>query len=191
MLQTVWQEFSKKYNTLFFSAQEKNDALNLQDFSKLAQQYFDYGFIANFTNWEDAFDYVGRKAGEKRTVIIIDEFPFLAAPNPTIKSILQHKIDHEWKEKNIFLILCGSSVSFMVNEVMGYQSPLYGRITGSMEVKAFDYLESAEFFPEYDVADKLIAYGILGGVPRYLSAFDAGKTLKENIIKEIIMPGAF
>lgn len=188
---TILQEFSKKHNTLFFSAQEKNDALNLQDFSKLVQQYFDGGFIADFSNWEDSFDYVGRKAGEERTVLIIDEFPFLASPNPTIKSILQHKIDHEWKEKNIFLILCGSSVSFMVTEVMGYQSPLYGRITASMEVKAFDYLESAEFFPNYDIAEKILAYGILGGVPRYLCAFDAEKSLKENIMKEIISSGAF
>lgn len=123
--------------------------------------------------------------------MIIDEFPFLAEPNPTIKSILQHKIDHDWKEKNIFLVLCGSSVSFMVNEVMGYKSPLYGRITGSMEVKPFDYLESAEFFPEYDTVDKLIAYGILGGVPRYLNAFDPRKSLRENIIHEILKTGAF
>lgn len=188
---TILQEFSKKHNTLFFSAQEKNDALNLQDFSKLVQQYFDGAFIASFANWEDAFDYVGRKAGVQRTVLIIDEFPFLASPNPTIKSILQHKIDHEWKEKNIFLILCGSSVNFMVTEVMGYQSPLYGRITASMEVKAFDYFESAEFFPNYDNTDKILAYGILGGVPRYLCAFDAEKSLKENIMKSIISPGAF
>lgn len=188
---TILQEFSQRHNTLFFSAQEKNDVLNLQDFSKLAQRYFDHGFIANFANWEDAFDYVGRKAGEQRMVLIIDEFPFLASPNPTIKSILQHKIDHEWKEKNIFLILCGSSVSFMITEVMGYQSPLYGRITGSMEVKAFDYFESAEFFPNYDNTDKILAYGILGGVPRYLCAFDAEKSLKENIKKEIIASGAF
>lgn len=188
---TILQEFSRKYHTIFFPAQEKNDALNLHDFSKLVQLYFDNGFIAPFSNWEDAFDYVGRKAADKRTVLIIDEFPFLAEPNPTIKSILQHKIDHEWKEKNIFLVLCGSSVSFMVNEVMGYESPLYGRITGSMEVKPFDYLESAEFFPEYDTLDKLIAYGILGGVPRYLSAFDSQRSLRENIIKEILTSGAF
>lgn len=188
---TILQEFSRKYHTIFFPAQEKNDALNLHDFSKLVQLYFDNGFIAPFSNWEDAFDYVGRKAADKRTVLIIDEFPFLAEPNPTIKSILQHKIDHEWKEKNIFLVLCGSSVSFMVNEVMGYESPLYGRITGSMEVKPFDYLESAEFFPEYDTLDKLITYGILGGVPRYLSAFDSQRSLRENIIKEILTSGAF
>lgn len=188
---TILQEFSQKYNTLFFSAQEKNDALNLQDFSKLVQNYFEHSYIAPFSNWEDAFDYVGKKAEEKRTVLIIDEFPFLAATNPTIKSILQHKIDHLWKEQKIFLILCGSSVSFMVNEVMGYESPLYGRITGSMEVKAFDYLESTEFFPGYEPLDQILAYGILGGVPRYLKAFDPKKTIRENIVREILTEGAF
>lgn len=188
---TILQEFSKKHPAVFFSAQEKNDALNLQDFSKAAQTFFDHGFMADFKNWESAFDYVGRKTSGEKIILIIDEFPFLAGPNPSIKSILQHKIDHEWKDKNIFLILCGSSVSFMVNEVMGYESPLYGRITGTMEVKAFDYYESREFFPEYDAVSQLTAYGILGGVPRYLNAFDPRKSLRENIRDEILENGAF
>ena len=32
--------FAQKYNALFFSAQEKNDALNLVDFSRTIQEYF-------------------------------------------------------------------------------------------------------------------------------------------------------
>lgn len=188
---TILQEFSKNHDTIFFPAQEKNDALNLYDFSKLVQYYFEQGFISPFSGWEDAFDYIGRKSEQKRTVLIIDEFPFLAEPNPTIKSILQHRIDHDWKEKNIFLILCGSSVSFMVNEVMGYKSPLYGRLTASMEVKPFDYLESGKFFPEYTAIEKLICYGILGGVPRYLCAFNPEKSLRENIENEILTTGSF
>lgn len=188
---TILQEFAKRHESVFFSAQEKNDALNLRDFSKAAQQYFDHGFIADFSSWEDAFDYIGRKDSSKRTVLIIDEFPFLAGPNPSVKSILQHKIDHEWAEKNLFLILCGSSVSFMINDVMGYESPLYGRITGSMEVRPFDYFESREFFPNYALEDQLIAYGILGGVPRYLNAFDPEKALKENLMNEVLKNGAF
>ena len=60
-----------------------------------------------------------------------------------------------------------------------------------MEVLPFDYLESAEFFPNYSEEDKMIAYGILGGVPRYLNAFDPGRFLKENIISEILTEGAF
>ena len=188
---TILQEFSKIHKTIFFSAQEKNDTLNLRDFSRLVQEYFDGDFIANFENWEDALSYFGRKAQDQRIVLIIDEFPFLAETNPSIKSILQHKIDHDWKERNIFLILCGSSVSFMLNDVMGYKSPLYGRCTGSMEVLPFDYLESAEFFPNYSEEEKLIAYGILGGVPRYLSAFDPKRSLKENLISEILEDGSF
>lgn len=188
---TILQKFSQKHKTIFFPAQEKNDALNLHDFSQLAQQHFDHTFIAPFSGWEAAFSYIGQKCGQERTVIIIDEFPFLASANPSIKSILQHQIDHVWNTKNIFLILCGSSVSFMINEVMGYKSPLYGRITGSMEVKPFDYLESAAFFPDYDPVDRLIAYGILGGVPRYLNAFDPAKSIRDNIKNEILRNGAF
>lgn len=188
---TILQEFSKTHKTIFFSAQEKNDTLNLQDFSKLVQEYFEGNFIANFENWEDALDYLGRKVQDQRTVLIIDEFPFLVETNPSIKSILQHKIDHDWKERNMFLILCGSSVSFMLNDIMGYKSPLYGCSTGSMEVLPFDYLESAAFFPNYSEEDRLIAYGILGGVPRYLIAFDPKRPLKENLISEILTEGAF
>lgn len=181
----------RTHKTIFFSAQEKNDTLNLQDFSRLVQEHFDGNFVANFANWEDALNYLGRKVQDQRTVLIVDEFPFLAETNPSIKSILQHKIDHDWKERNLFLILCGSSVSFMLNDIMGYKSPLYGRSTGSMEVQPFDYLESAAFFPNYSEEDKLIAYGILGGVPRYLNAFDPGKSLRENLISEILTEGAF
>ncbi|MCQ2913744.1 MAG: ATP-binding protein [Alphaproteobacteria bacterium] len=186
---TILEEFSKRHKCIFFSAQEKNDALNLQEFSKLVQIFFEGMFISCFQNWDDAFDYIGRKSDDK-TVLIIDEFPFLASSNPTIKSILQHKIDHDWKNKKICLILCGSSVSFMVNDVMGYKSPLYGRITEQMQVLPFDYFESAEFFPNYSDEDKVLAFGILGGVPRYLSSFDPNVSLKENVKREILRNGS-
>lgn len=123
--------------------------------------------------------------------MIIDEFPFIASENPTIKSILQHIIDHNWKSKNIFLIICGSSVSFMENEVMGYKSPLYGRATAQLEMLPFDYIDAAKFFPNYSYTDKLIAYGILGGVPCYLNAFDGSVDITANIAEKILGTGTF
>lgn len=145
---TILQEFAKGQPVIFFPAQEKNDALNLQDFSQSLQEYFADAFLAPFPDWERAFAYFGKQAAPRpeKTILIIDEFPFLAAQNASIKSILQHAIDHAWQQQNIMLVLCGSSVSFMVNDVMGYKSPLYGRITGQMEVLPFDYFDSASFF---------------------------------------------
>lgn len=188
---TILQEFSRRHKVIFYSAQEKNDILNLQDFSKTIQQYFEGQFIAPFPSWEAAFSYITKKTKGERTILIIDEFPFMAGTNPSIKSMLQHEIDHQWKERNLFLILCGSSVSFMINDIMGYESPLYGRTTSSMEVVPFDYLDSAKFFPDYSLEDKLIAYGVLGGIPRYLNAFSKEQSIQENIENKILMNGAF
>ena len=135
-------------------------------FSQTVQEHYTGDYLAPFPNWEKALAFIEKQSGtEKADSPHHRRIPF-AAQNPSIKSIFQHAIDHSWQNKNIFLILCGSSVSFMINEVMGYKSPLYGRITAHLEVKKpFDYLESAEFFPNYSQEEKLLAYGILGGIP--------------------------
>ena len=176
---------------IFFSAQEKNDSLNLSDFSKAIQQYFDDNHYGTFDGWESATEYISNRIGDERLLIIIDEFPFIASENPSIKSIVQHTIDHTWKTKNIFLILCGSSVSFMEKDVMDYKSPLYGRSTAQLEVLPFDYYDSSRFFPGFSNIEKLIAYGILGGIPCYLENFDDHKSIQNNLEERILRTGAF
>lgn len=188
---SLLKEFSKYHRTIFFSAQEKNDALNLDDFSKTVLSFFGDGYFETFRDWETAFRYVGDRVDNDRIVLIIDEFPFIASENPSVKSILQHTIDHIWKQKNIFLILCGSSISFMENDVMGYKSPLYGRSTGQIEIQAFDYYDSTKFFPNYSNTDKLIAYGILGGIPCYLETFNDNVSIEKNIADQILRTGSF
>lgn len=187
---TILQEFARNTNTIFFPAREKNDSLNLEDFSKAIQFHFYHSFIASFKSWEDAFDYIGHKV-TNRTAIIIDEFPYIIEENPSVKSLLQHAIDHNFKSKNIFLILCGSSISIMENEIMGRKSSLHDRQTATLEIKPFDCLESSAFFPNYSNLDKILAYGILGGIPRYLEAFDSSKTIEENIASKILRNGAY
>ena len=56
---TILQEFAMNTNAIFFPAREKNDSLNLEDFSKAIQFHFDHSFIASFKSWEDAFEYIG------------------------------------------------------------------------------------------------------------------------------------
>ena len=192
---SLLKEFSKNHSVIFYSAQAKNDSLNLSDFSKALQMHFSSSFFGAFSDWEAALNYLTSQLTsqltDKRITLIIDEFPFIAEVNRTIKSILQHTIDHNWKEKNLFLILCGSSVSFMENEVMGAKSPLYGRSTSNLELIGFDYLESSSFFPNYTNEEKLLSYGILGGTPCYLEAFSDKTTIAQNISQNILRMGSF
>ncbi len=178
-------QLAKKYKTLFYSAQEKNDAMNLLSFSERTAEYYHLGKGFYFSSWENAFEFIGNQE-EERLILIIDEFPFIALENPTIMSILEHIIDHNWSKKNIKLILCGSSISFMEKEVLSSKSPLYGRRTGSMEIKPFDYYDASLFTENLSAETKAYIYGIFGGIPKYLELYDADDTLKKNIESQIL-----
>lgn len=106
-------------------------------------------------------------------------------------SKLQNLIDHQLKESQLFIVLCGSSISFMEDEVLAHKSPLFGRRTAQMKVKAFDYYESLLFFNDYSNENKIIAYSILGGIPHYLLKFDDQSGLKENLKKNIFSRSAY
>ena len=82
------------------------------------------------------------------------------------------------------LILCGSSMSFMEQQVLGYKSPLYGRRTAQFKIQPFDYSASSEFVPRYSPEDKSLVYGITGGIPRYLELIDDTVPLSQNIVSQ-------
>ena len=116
----------------------------------------------------------------------MDELPYLVQGNPSFLSILQNRIDHEWMDTKLFLIACGSSVSFMENEVLAHKSPIFGRKTGQFQVLPFDYLDASRFFPNWSNQEKMMVYGILGGTPQYLLQFSPERTIEDNIKEHML-----
>ena len=62
----------------------------------------------------------------------------------------------------MYLILCGSSMSFMENQVLGTESPVYGRRTWQFKIEPLDYRETAVFHPNLSSEDNALIYGITG-----------------------------
>ena len=120
-------EFIERKKAVYYMAVEGTKKENLTGLSKAFLQD-SLAPLSQFGDYEDLLAYIDQLAltGE-RYIIAIDEFPYLAASYPVISSLLQKHIDHCWKNSNLFLILCGSSMSFMEEQVLGYKSPLYGR----------------------------------------------------------------
>ena len=132
---------------------------------------------------EAVFDFINKNIGDEKLVLVIDELPYWAEKDEALLSILQKYIDTVWNDKNLKIILCGSSLSFMENKVLSEKSPLFGRRDSQIKLEAFDYLDSAKFVPDYSNEDKAICYGITGGVAKYLSMIDPAKSIDENIIR--------
>ena len=96
--------------------------------------------------------------------------------------MLQHIIDHKWTESKMYLILCGSSMSFMESQVLGKESTFYGRRTGQFKIEPLDYKETAVFHPNLSAEDKSLIYGITGGVPHYINKLDVRNSVDEALL---------
>ncbi len=171
--------FCKDKPTLFFSALNTTGQENLLSLSKAIMNYErpDAESSPDFRTYDDALNEITTLAAEKRLIFVIDEYPYLAKAKPAISAMLQHLIDHKWSHTKLFLILCGSSMSFMENQVLGQESPLYGRRTGQFKIEPLDYKETAVFHPELSNEENALVYGITGGVPHYINKLG----IRENI----------
>ncbi|MEG2396946.1 MAG: ATP-binding protein [Oscillospiraceae bacterium] len=175
-------EFAKNKETIFFTGVETNAKQNLDNFSRCIMEYAT-GVAANssFSSFQSALEYVFELAKTKRIVLVIDEYPYVARASKSLASTLQLLIDKNKDSSKLFLILCGSSMSYMEDHVLAYKAPLYGRRTAQLKINPFEFFEACRYFTKLSDEDKALAYGIVGGTPQYLMQINDSLSIEENI----------
>lgn len=181
-------EFCADKPTIFFSALDASAEENLEVLSRAIGFYGNPDAVNQpfYQSFQDAIEAVTRLAEEKRLVFVIDEYPYLARADKSVSSRLQHQIDHVWQDGQLFLILCGSSMSFMEYQVLGYESPLYGRRTAQIKMQALTYREMTAFHPNLSVEDQALLYGVTGGIPHYINKLEVEDDLDEAILDHLL-----
>lgn len=177
-------EFVKGKRTLYYTGQVRSSLLNLRELSRLTYEFF--GLSATtppFGAWSDALSFIAEHAGNERVVFVFDELPYAAHSEPGLPSALQVTIDHGFKQGNVFMILCGSNEGFMESEVLGRNSPLYGRRTGQVHLQPFDYLDTSRMLPGATPKQLVELYATFGGTPYYLAQIDPGESYERNIAR--------
>lgn len=142
------------------------------------------------TKWDAALKFIAQQT-EGKPVIIIDEVPYLIEGSSAAMSAFQAAWDLYLKDANVMLILLGSSIGMMENEVLGYRSPLYGRRNGQIKVEPLKFKNVRHFFPQKDAEEIVRIYGCLGGVPAYLNKFDQNLPFIDNVNKNILQRATF
>ncbi len=183
------KQFIKDKHSIYFLAQKISESENLKMLGELVGEYFDDSILqANgFSNFQMFFEYLEKHLKE-RMVVVVDEFPYLAEANKGISSIFQAGWDEHLKNTPFFLILCGSSIAMMESEVLAHKAPLYGRRTGQILLKPFNFYEASEFFSGLSFEKRLQFFSVVGGNPSYLNRISSDKSLKENIKDQILAP---
>lgn len=184
--------FIDNKEAIYFMGVESNEKQNLENFSKSIIEYSS-GIEAetSFLSFQAALEYVFKLAEKKRLILAIDEYPYVARSSKSLASTLQLLIDKYKDTSQLMLILCGSSMSYMEDEVLAYKSPLYGRRTAQMKIFPFSFDEACRYLKNYSDEDKALAYGIVGGTPQYLLQMDDRLSIEDNIKNTYLNPISF
>lgn len=185
-------EFIDNKKSIYFMGVESNAKQNLENFSKSIVEYAS-GIAANtsFQSFQAAFEYVFELSKNERIILVIDEYPYVARSSKSLASTLQMLIDKYKDTSKMMLILCGSSMSYMEDNVLAYKAPLYGRRTAQMKILPFDFEEACRFFKNFSAEDKALIYGIVGGTPQYLLQMNDKLSIEDNIKNTYLNPTSF
>lgn len=186
-------EFVKDKPNIFFPALRSNAQGNLAALSKAIYTYLHPDAIDApvFASFDAAFAEITRIVKNERIVFVIDELPYLVKSEPSITSMLQHLLDHDWCDSKLYLILCGSSMSFMEKKVLSEKSPLFGRRTAQFKIEPLTYLDAAKFHPELSPEENALIYGITGGVPHYINKLGVCGNVKDALIENFFDTSAY
>lgn len=186
---TLLRRFIAGKKAIYCVGVESSHQQNLDNLSQALWQYGkNTGTSPSFRTFQDALSYAFAMAKTQRVILIIDEYPYMARSEPSLASTLQMLIDLYRDSSKLMLVLCGSSMSYMEDEVLAYKSPLYGRRSAQMKILPFDFFTACQWFSHFSPEDKAIAYGMLGGTPQYLRQIDDRLSIAENIENLFLNP---
>ncbi|MBQ8179780.1 MAG: AAA family ATPase [Candidatus Methanomethylophilaceae archaeon] len=161
-------EFASDKPNLFVEFDDALPATNLEILDKVLSDHT--GTEVKSPSMRHSMDVIyGICASEKGMVVIFDELPYLTSRFKPAASELQHLVDRLVRDTDAMVIVCGSSISLMIDEVFRTDKPLFGRFMFCIHLQPFSLEEVRGFHPSVPDRDLLNLYLVLGGITAYHS----------------------
>lgn len=175
----------------YFTAAETTPAQNREALlAAFAEWSGEAIHVEDYPTWRSVFRLLLDYASPEPLIITLDEFQYLGE-SPTALNGIASELNAVWEMRRtrrpLVLVLAGSAVRTLEALNEG-GSPLYGRFAWQCQLRPFNYWFAGELAGFAEPRDRAYAYGIFGGIPRYLSAVDPGATLADNAVSLMLSP---
>ncbi|OGT46028.1 MAG: hypothetical protein A3E82_07880 [Gammaproteobacteria bacterium RIFCSPHIGHO2_12_FULL_38_11] len=178
--------FEKKPCVFFYCSGQKDGKLkqHLMDFAvQIGHAFYNGANISPCKSWRDTFEELTKAIQQvnknKKIVLFFDELPWLATKRSNLLPALDYYWNRYWShEKNIKLIVCGSSASWITKNIINNKAGLYNRLTRTICLEPFTLKESEALLHALKIKlnhkQILDLYMVLGGIPHYMVLVQKG-----------------
>ena len=131
-------------------------------------------------------------AGPK--ILFFDELPWFDTHGARFVSAFEH-FWNDWAayRRDVKLIVCGSATTWMLDKVVNSRGGLHNRATHTIRLSPFSLKETEQYFKAfkfpYERQEIIESYMAVGGVAYYLSLFERGRSVAQNIDALCFAPG--
>lgn len=184
----VLSRFAREVDGVYYQATRHAEGEQLAHLSHILGARFGDEALrqgATLPTWGRLLDYLTERVGTEPFLLVLDEFPYLAAASPALPSLLQRAWDHRWADTRLKVVISGSFVSAM-RALEEADQPLYGRRTARLVFGPFSLGDAAAFMPSWGPLDRLTAYGVFGHLPGHLAQIESSQTVAENVAAAIL-----
>lgn len=179
-------------NYFLFTAARTSPEINrrqlIQDLSQFAKRNL---HEADYPTWRSVFNLMLDLRLERPLAIVLDEFQYLATDTAGLAQITS-ELNAAWERPRepqpLLIVLAGSAVSTLGALDTG-GTPLFGRFDWRHKLLPFNYWYADQVAPFNNLRDRVAAFGVFGGMPKYLGAIDTTRSLDENIAALHLAPG--
>lgn len=190
---TLLEKFTENKPSFFYLAGREPKRLQLKRFVRELGKTVSDPLVGKtaITEWDEALTLLDRNipviadmGNSQKAIVVFDEFQWMCRGAIELLSDLQRFWDKSWKNSpNIMLVLCGSSISFMLGEVLSRKSPLFGRRTFSFDLQPFKISEAAALMSGKNRFEVVESYLAVGGIPKYLEILNTKQSFQQTIVK--------
>lgn len=181
-------EFVKNKKGIYYTAEDATSHRQLSELKLTFAEYLADDFLKGIEikEWSQLFDYLKKVLPRDRKLcIVLDEFSYIVRNSPVITSSLQKFWDEFLSKTKVLLILSGSLLGIMTEEVLASLSPLYGRRTRDLLLGPLLTKDAIKFL-RGEFEDRLAMYFAIGGIPEYLLKASHSRSASEFFAAEFL-----